>query len=359
MKANRFLSAITAAALSVAVFAGCSSTPSTSSGTPSASSSAAAQSSAETTRTITDQYGNQIEIPANVDRIGATIGAFAHIIAVDGGADKIVAAIPSVGQGLFHDVWPQANPAGHDPANVEELIAANTQVVIGPKFTDEVTAQLNAAGIVPITINKFGTPEEMMSVITLVGEILGGDAPQKAATFNQYYATTISDVEARVADVPESDRVKTLNLRVGGNGYSTVDGKDISSAYVTSAGGTVVSADFDTSSSTVGAEQIMTWAPEVIFTMGNAAREQILNDPALATVPAVVNGKVFTEPEGTYPWSVRSAEGVLMPVFLGTILYPEKFADVSLPDVTKDFYQTYYGYDLSQDQLNAILAGSE
>jgi iron complex transport system substrate-binding protein len=232
-------------------------------------------------------------------------------------------------------------------------------VVYGPVFSDEVKAQLEAAGIAVITIDKFGTPDEMMSVITLIGDILGDDSPAKAEAFNTFYAATIADVERRVADVPDAERVKTLNLRVGGDGYSTVSGTDISSAYVTSAGGTVVSADFDAANSAVGAEQIIAWAPEVIFTMGRSARDQIMNDPALATVPAVKNGKVYTEPEGTYPWSVRSAEGVLMPVFLGTILHPDKFADLSLADVTKTFYKDYYGYDLSQEQLDAILAGGE
>ena len=358
MKANRFLSAIAAATLPIALLAGCSSTPDANN-TPSASTSTTAEAPDATTRVITDQYGNEIEIPANVERVAATIGAFGHITTVVGGQDKLVAAIPSLSEGLFHDVWPDANPDGHDPSNVEELIAAGTQVVYGPNFTDEVADQLNAAGIVVVTIDRFGTPEEMMSVITLVGEILGDDAPEKAAAFNEYYADTIADVEERVADVPESEHIKTLNLRVGGDGYSTVDGNDISSAYVTSAGGTVVSADFDTSSGSVGAEQIIAWAPDVIFTMGNASREQILNDPALATVPAVANGKVYTEPEGTYPWSVRSAEGVLMPVFLGTILHPDEFEDVDLAAVTKDFYEQFYGYDLSQDQLDAILAGAE
>ncbi|MFT3943433.1 MAG: ABC transporter substrate-binding protein [Ancrocorticia sp.] len=363
MKAKRFLSAVSAALLPIALLTGCSSD--NTSEAPSAAATTAAASSEATeapdagTRVVVDQYGNDIEIPANVERIGATIGAFAHIIVVDGGEDKLVAAIPMVGEGLFHEVWPNANPGGHDPANVEELIAAGTQVVIGPNFTDEVAAQLEAAGIVPIKIDKFGTPEEMQSVITLVGEILGDDAPEKAATFNKFYAGTIADVEKRVADVPEAERVKTLNLRAGGDGYSTVDGKDISSAYVTSAGGVVVSADFDTSSGSVGAEQIIEWAPDVIFTMGQGAREQIINDPALATVPAVANGKVYTEPSGTYPWSVRSAEGVLMPVFLGTILHPDKFADLDLAKVTKDYYKTYYGYDLTDAQVADILDGDE
>lgn len=365
MKYQPLLRALVAAALPIALLAGCSpdaTAPPVSSDSPvpSVSASTPSDPAAEgATHTIVDQYGTEIQIPAEVDRVAATIGAFAHITAVVGGADKLVAAIPMVGEGLFAEVWPAANPDKRDPSNVEEIIAGDTQVIYGPGFTEEVIGQLEAAGVVVVTIDRFGTPEEMMSVISLVGDILGDDAPAKAEAFNTFYADTIADVESRVADVPEAERVKTLNLRVGGDGYSTVDGDDISSAYVASAGGTVVSADFDTANSVVGAEQIIAWAPEVIFTMGQAAREQILNDPALATVPAVQNAQVFTEPEGTYPWSVRSAEGVLMPVFLGTILHPDRFADLSLADVTRDFYQEYYGYDLSQEELDAILAGGE
>ncbi len=354
MKPQPLRRVLVAAVLPLALLAGCSTQASAPSSTGSA---AASQAPASATRTITDQHGKQVEIPAEVERVAPTIGAFAHITAVVGGADKIVAAIPSLNEGLYHEVWPQANPDKRDPSNVEEVIAGKTQVTYGPRFTDEVTSQLNAAGTSVVTIDKFGTPEEMQSVITLVGEILGGDAPAKAKAFNTYYADTIADVEKRVADVPTDKRVKTLNLRVDGNGYSTVDGKDISSAYVTAAGGTVVSADFDAENSAVGAEQIIAWAPDVIFTMGRAARQQILKDPALRTVPAVKNGKVYTEPDGTYPWSVRSAEGVLMPVFLGTILHPDKFADVSLAEVTKDFYKKFYGYDLTDAQLKEILAG--
>lgn len=48
-----------------------------------------------------------------------------------------------------------------------------------------------------------------------------------------------------------------------------------------------------------------------------------------------------------------------MPVFLGTILHPDKFADVDLAKVTKDYYATYYGYDLTDAQVADILDGDE
>ncbi|ALJ21589.1 ABC transporter substrate-binding protein [Microbacterium sp. No. 7] len=354
---TRSLRLSAALALPLLLLAGCSTAaPEATTSETSAPSSSAPASGTSATRTVTDQYGTRIEIPADVQRVAPTIGAFGHITAVVGAADKIVATIPSLGEGLFHEVWPQANPDGHDTANVEEIIASGAQVVYGPNVTEEVTAQLEAAGIVVITIDRFGTPDEMMTAIELIGDIVGDNGPARASAFTDFYAETIADVEDRVAG---AEPVKVLNLRVGGDGYRTVGGNDISSAYAASAGGDVVSADVDSPDGTVGAEQILAWAPEVIFTMGRAAREQIVADPALASVPAVQNGAVFTEPSGTYPWSVRSAEGVLMPVFLGTILHPEAFADLSLAEVTQAFYERFYGYELSDEQTAAVLAGSE
>ena len=108
LKAQRFLSAAAAALLPIALLTGCSSD--NSSEAPSAAATTAAATSEATeapatgTRVVVDQYGNDIEIPANVERIGATIGAFAHIVVVDGGEDKLVAAIPMVGEGLFHSL---------------------------------------------------------------------------------------------------------------------------------------------------------------------------------------------------------------------------------------------------------------
>ena len=91
--------------------------------------------------------------------------------------------------------------------------------------------------------------------------------------------------------------------------------------------------------------------------MTNEAKNQMLNDPALATVPAIQNNKVFVSPTGTYPWEVRSAEGALMPFFLGKIMYPDLFADINLEEKTKEFYKTFYNYELTYTEVQDILKG--
>ncbi len=318
----------------------------------------AATSDTAQTRTLTDQAGTEVTLPQQ-PKVAASIGAFAQTVALVGGEKQLVATIPGLSD-MFHTVWPAANPDKHDSSNVEDVIASGAQVIIGPEFTDEEKAQLTAAKVQPFVIDTFSTVEEMQKVVTLIGEVVGGDGPEKAAKFVDYYRGNIAYAEEKTKDVPADQRVKLLNLRFNEGAYSTVAGTDISADYAKAAGADFVSKDVTAEgiSSSIDAEQVIAWAPEVIFTMGTQARDHILADPALATVPAVANKKVYAEPVGTYPWSVRSAEGALMPLFLGTILYPDRFADMSLADKTTEFYQEFYGYSLSDEQVKEILSGS-
>ncbi|MFV0453037.1 MAG: ABC transporter substrate-binding protein [Propioniciclava sp.] len=312
---------------------------------------------ASTTRQVTDQAGTTVEIPDR-PRIAARIGAYAQITAMVGGSEQLVATIPGLSE-MYAKVWPKANPDHHDAGNIEEIIAAEADIVIGPTFTDEEKAQFTAAGVDPFVIDTFTSVDDMKAVVTLIADVVGGEAPEAATAFNTYYQGNISYVEERTADIPDADRVRLLNLRSGDGAYSTVAGTDISAAYAIAAGADFVSKDVKAQgiSAAVDAEQIIAWDPQVIFTMGTMSRDGILADPSLATVPAVTDSKVYAEPAGTYPWSVRSAEGALMPLFLATILYPDRFADVSLAEKTREFYSTFYGYDLSDSEVEQILSG--
>jgi len=312
------------------------------------------------TRKITNVDGTEYEIPEEITGVAPTIGAFAHITAMLGGSEKLVATIPNLSD-LFKAVWPKTNPDGYDTSNIEDIIASGAQITYGPNYTEEQMQQLEAANIVTLKVNAFSNVEEMKNIVTLVGDILGDDAPEKAKEFNEYYDNNISYVKEKTKDLKEEEKIKVLNLRTSGGNYTTVNGKDISAEYAKAAGGIFVSDSYEGVSGemTVNTEQILEWNPDVIFTMGAESGETIKNDPALANVEAVKNGKVFVEPSGTYPWSVRSAEGALMPLFLGKIMYPEIFEELSIEDETKKFYDEIYGYKLSEEEVEKIMAGEK
>ena len=109
----------------------------------------------------------------------------------------------------------------------------------------------------------------------------------------------------------------------------------------------------------VNGEQIVMWNPDVIITNSNPSREVILKNSAFQTLNAIKNKRVYVVPTGVYLWSVRSAEGALQPLWLGKMLYPERFGDLSLEKEVKYFYKEFYHYDVSDDEVKMILEGSE
>ena len=68
--------------------------------------------------------------------------------------------------------------------------------------------------------------------------------------------------------------------------------------------------------------------------------------------------KVFVCPKGLYLWSVRSAEGCLLPEFIGQYVYPEQYEDFSMQDTLKSFYKDWYNTKLSTHDAESILTGA-
>ena len=101
----------------------------------------------------------------------------------------------------------------------------------------------------------------------------------------------------------------------------------------------------------------MKWNPEYIITMNTGVKDQILSDAALADVDAVKNGNVYVCPTALYLWCVRSAEGALMTPWLGSVMYPELYADQDMTQVLQDFYQDFYNTSLPDADAARILSG--
>lgn len=352
------------------VLAGCSSTSGSSDDveTPAATEQATTDESA-TTRTVQDSDGNEVTIPANVERVAPTMGAFAQVtemLTQGTGTGKIAAAstnqISDAFKSVFTD-YAESNPNNYNSSSVEDLIAANVQVIYGPNtgFSDEQMAQLDAAGITFVKLANIGTVDGLCDSILTIGQILGDEEEQKAKDFVEYYKASLTDAEDRTANLSDAERKSVLQLNISGGAYLCADDTDISAAYYEAAGATNVAAGYEGAQSgqyrTVDAEQIVAWNPDFIITMNNEAKDAILSDAALAGVTAVQNGDVYTCPTALYLWCVRSAEGALMTPWLGTIIYPDLFSDVDMTETLESFYQDWYGAELSDDEAAKILSG--
>lgn len=288
-------------------------------------------------------------------------------------------------------------------------------------WTDEQLQQLDDAGIAFVSISNLSDAASMMDSFQLIGEILGEEESERADEFNAYYQGLLDDAEEKTADLTDDEKVKVLKLNVSGGAYTTVNKTDIFSDIAAGVGGVNVAADYEAADGSaaggngqkgsgngqgsgsgqqgsgngqgsgnsqqgasgsgsgqgqrgsgngggrsgggpqsglnVDAEQIIAWNPAVIITNNQASTEAILADSALQSVEAVKNGAVYTSPRGLYLWGVRSAENAMMTPWLGQILYPDRFSDVDMNSVVKDFYEKWYNTEIDDAEVEKILAG--
>lgn len=320
------------------------------------------------TRTVTDSNGNEVTIPAQVERVAPTMGAFAQATEMFcAGNGKIAAAsnkqISDAFKAVFTD-YNESNPNSYDSSSVEDLIAADVQVVYGPAsvYSDEQLEQLRQAGIAVVALNKLSTVEDMCNNFLTIGEILGDEEYARAQQFVEYYKQSISDAQQRASKLTDAQKHTVLQMNVSGDQYVCADDKDISNAYYEAVGAKNVAAGYEGAQSgqyrSVDAEQIVKWNPEYIVTMNTNVKDQILSDSALADVDAVKNGNVYVCPTALYLWCVRSAEGALMTPWLGSVMYPELYADQDMQQVLQDFYKNFYNTELSDADAQNILSGA-
>lgn len=296
------------------------------------------------------------------------MGAFAQTTEMFcAGNGKIAAAsnnqISDAFKAVFTD-YEKSNPNSYDSSSIEDLIAADVQVVYGPAsmYSDEQLEQLRQAGIAVVALNKLSTVDDMCDNFLTIGEILGDEEYARAQEFVEYYKQGIADAQQRASKLSDSEKHTVLQMNVSGDQYVCADDKDISNAYYEAVGAKNVAAGFEGAQSgqyrSVDAEQIVKWDPEYIITMNTNVKDQILSDTALADVAAVKNGNVYVCPTALYLWCVRSAEGALMTPWLGSVMYPDLYADQDMTKVLQDFYKDFYSTDLSDADAANILSGA-
>jgi iron complex transport system substrate-binding protein len=113
-------------------------------------------------------------------------------------------------------------------------------------------------------------------------------------------------------------------------------------------------------------EQILLWNPEVVISgydhsgkpgvPGDFYRA-IWNNPLWRHVQAVRNREVYEVPQYPFCWIDRppSVNRIIGIVWLANLLYPDVFHD-DMRAVTRDFYSKFYHWQLTDAQLNRLLA---
>lgn len=341
-------------AIALSLLAGC--------GSKSAGGSAGGSASATSgTQTITDMTGTQVEVP--IAPAAYADGWYAHnevTIMLTGARGLVATHCDPKRFPWMYRVCPAMSSATStfgDGFNFEDLVALGPQVI----FDSEETLRDKAAEVgIPLVNCNFQTYDEMKKSIILSAQVFGGNAPATAEKYNADLDEVLSAVKAQTDSLTDDARPAVMH---GASVYTlTLDGTEtIIDDWIKAAGGrnAVDQSTKGNAQAQFTLEQIIAWNPEVIITGEAGEPEQILADSAWASIKAVQDKKVYVNPRGVFGWDGYGAEEILQVPWAAHLLHPDLFPDFDISERTKDFYAEYLGYQLTDDDVELILAGED
>jgi iron complex transport system substrate-binding protein len=316
-----------------------------------------------TTRTITYYDGETVTVPYTITKVGSGWNAQNSIIAMLGFGDNIVATtdIIKASPNFAKFVPSIANAVicfnSNGDLNIESTVKADPDVAFIMKSG---TAGAKFDALVPLGIPvvklKDSSLQNLIDRTLITGQILGDAAYKKAQAYVEYYNNNVKLVQDRLKNVPQAQRV-TVYLSSGkvlstsGRPSLNQDWMDMAGVINVAENWTLAAASGDNAN----VEEIVASDPQVIICMNSADAKTILADPAWATIQAVKDGKVYTNPKGMFWWCRETTEEALQFLWVAKTVYPDAFKDIDMAKETKTFYKTFYGYDLTDDDVQLFL----
>ena len=317
-------------------------------------------------KVVTDLTGTDVSMKKEINRIAIVpIPWTAIVYAVDGSDKKIVGIHPSAKKSyeasIFKTLAPDLENVNSSfvdnnfNVNFEEVAKLKPDVVIIWDYQPEVAKKLKELGIPAVSI-KYGTLEDIQNGIRLLGKIL--DKPEQAEALISYHKDSEAYFKQKNASaLPNKPKVLYLqnkNLTVAGN-------KSVNQLMITMTGGENAAKDTKGSWTKVSMEEIMTWDPDIIIlsNFDSITPDDIYQDKLegqnWSNIKAVKTHRVYKAPMGIYRWDAPNVETPLMMKWMGQLIQPDTFNDYILRDDLKQFYNTFYHYNLTDSEINTIL----
>ncbi|PIE55558.1 MAG: iron ABC transporter substrate-binding protein [Dethiosulfovibrio peptidovorans] len=314
---------------------------------------------------MTDALGRLVTVPDRVDRIIcsgagclrlATYLKVSHmVVAVDSiekRVNKMDARPYALAQPRYRNLPLFGEFRGND--NPELILSLNPapQVIFKTGCTGDEAESLQTKTGIPVVALKYGNlvsrREDLYRSLTLMGEVT--DVSSRAREVVDFFRESIQDLRKRSAEVDEAP-----STYVGGIGFRGPHGLLsteptyppflFTGAENVAAQGSGAKARH----AMVDREALLRWDPQVIFVdlstltaSGGGALVELRDDPLWAELSAVKNRRLY----GVLPynWYSQNFGNILADAyFVGSVLFPERFADVDVSAKADDIYRFLVG----------------
>lgn len=325
------------------------------------------------TRLVTDRMGRVVEVPVDIQRVVTNWLPFPSAFFISTGSlDRLV----GVGEGSIQtadrsmlgriapDILDKATGFGAGATvNAEALLALEPDLYISYETQPEI-ADVERLGIPVIALDVLsvtgGNPiETFAGWMGVLGQLFDQEA--RTEEIIAYARGTLADTRAVVEGIPADERPSGLffarleetDLRINGAGH-------FGHFWLTEAGAVNAAPEGFAPLAAINMEEIYRIDPQVIFisTFSPTQPEDLYQNRIpgqdWSHVDAVRNGRVYKIPEGIFQWYPPSADAPLMMKWMAQQVHPELFSYDFVQEL-RDYYQRFYDYALSDEEVHLIL----
>ena len=326
------------------------------------------------TRVVIDALGREVEVPYEVDAIIA-LGNAPRMITFLGLADRVVGAagmdfetITPVTAYAYatKDLWCDLPLVGSDNMGnttyyPEDIIMCQPDVILCT-YTEDIVNDLASKTGIPVVAVGMGTlfEDDYDDALRILGEACG--VSERAEEVIAYIDACLADLNARTADIPEEGKPTVLSAAATFKGAHGIEGVRLVDQVLDAVHANNVAAGSDTTAQTaeVDREQILAWNPDYIFCDCAGiplVKQDMAEDPNFyAQLTAFNEGRIYQHPSTTSYYSNLEIPLVNC-YFIGSVLYPEAFADVDLEAKAAEIFEFFLGDADFMNKLNESGAG--
>ncbi|WP_316668070.1 ABC transporter substrate-binding protein [uncultured Propionibacterium sp.] len=328
----------------------------------------ASASTAASTRVVHDEIGD-VTVKTESTRIATTAPAYTTSVLLLGGADKLVALEENYGKNEWiKEKYPQLADLpvvfSSNQTNMEELIDQKPDLVIyASRYGTDTLAQLQDLGIAAVS-SRAGSKDSGYDHLDLVrdnqaylGEVIGGEQATRAGNYADEFDAIRSSIQERASGLADDQRPTVVQVSETSGSLEVNNGSAIGQELITLAGGVNAAADASGESAgpsgqtKIDPEQLIAWNPQILIVDSQAMADDLRGDSTYASLRAVQGNRIYVVPNGAMAWAYNGPEEYLAMQFFAKAIHPELFEDVDLAQATKDFYGSYFGFEVSDQDL--------
>ena len=312
--------------------------------------------------TVIDSAGRSVPVPARVERVfpaGPPASIMLYTLAPELLLGWTRPNRPEEREFLLPDIGSRPEvgriTGRGNTANLEAVLGLKPDLILDVGYVTDTYVSLadrvqQQTGISYALLD--GRFEETARAYRLLGELIG--RREDAEVLAAYAEHTVATISGRIAGIPRDQRPRIYFAR-GPRGLETGLGGSITVEFLAQN----VAGETRRGLGNVSIEQVLVWNPDVIVTIDRDFAAKVYDDPAWATVAAIRAHRVHLSPRLPFGWvdfppSVNRLIGLW---WLAKILYPNLFPE-KLNLLTREFYQTFYHVQVTDQRIDRVLAGT-